>query len=97
MSDPSSAPVQGYSRFINMVRLSVKVGSVYEIAEGNESPAGAIQHNDKIYALVPPVGGEAQSVVPEISLVRRLIEIGLREKLRAAGCSFKPGADYVAY
>jgi hypothetical protein len=97
MSDSAQAPVQGFSRFINMVRLLVNVGAVYEIPEGNDPPRGAIQHNDKFYVVTPPEGSSARPVAPEISLVRRLIEIGLRQKLRSAGCSFKPGADYVAY
>jgi hypothetical protein len=97
MSDSASPPVHGFSRFINMVRLSVKVGSVYEIAEGEERPEGALQHNDRFYVLVAPITAKSNPVTPETSLVRRLIEIGLRDKLRSSGCSFKPGADYVAY
>lgn len=97
MSDSASVPVQGFSRFINMVRLSVAVGAVYEVPEGENPTHGAIQHNEKFYCVTRPEGDGTQSVTPETSLVRRLIEIGLRDKLRVAGCSFKPGADYVAY
>ena len=95
--DLASVPVQGFSRFINMVRLSVNVGLVYEIPVGTAAPTGAIQHNEKFYTITFPDGTDALPVTPETSLIRRLIEIGLRDKLRAAGCSFKPGVDYVAY
>jgi len=97
MVDLVSAPVQGFSRFINMVRLSVNVGLVYEIPVETDAPAGAIQHNEKFYTIILPAGSDALAVTPETSLIRRLIEIGLRDKLRAAGCSFKPGVDYVAF
>ena len=97
MVDLVPTPVQGFSRFINMVRLSVNVGRVYEIPVGTDAPEGAIQHNEKCYTTTLPDGSNALPVTPETSLVRRLIEIGLRDKLRATGCSFKPGADYVAY
>lgn len=95
MSD--SATIQGFSRFINMARLTVKVGSVYGIKEGQQPPEGAIQHNEKFYLLEPVEGEMSEPVKPETSLIRRLIETGLREKLRSVGCSFKHGADYVAY
>ncbi|PYK11121.1 MAG: hypothetical protein DME65_08105 [Verrucomicrobia bacterium] len=97
MVDLASAAVQGFSRFINMVRLSVNVGPVYEIPLGADAPMGAIQHNEKFYTITFLDGSDALPVTPETSLTRRLIEIGLRDKLRAAGCSFKPGVDYVAY
>lgn len=97
MSDSTPAPAQGYSRFINMVRLSVKVGSVYEISPREEVPKSALHHNNRLFTVNPPEDEDVVPVVPETSLVRRLIEMGLREKLASAGCSFKPGADYVAY
>src|SRR6059058_4035674 len=93
-------PIQAFTRFINMVPLSVQGGGIYEVfpIAGTEKPVEFfIEHDEKFYVLVPP-GTESESFVPTDSLMRRLIEHGFREALVQSGCAFKDGkGGYIAY
>src|SRR2546421_1862348 len=86
-------PIQAFTRFINMVPLSVEGDDIYEVfpPEGFEKPTDYhIEHGKKFYVLDPP-GKDAEPVAPVDSLRRRLIEDGFRAALSRSGCAFKDG------
>ena len=93
-------PIQAFTRFINMVPLSLRGGDVYEISpETGENKSGefCIEHAGKFYVLSPPSPGAAPTA-PIDSLTRRLIENGFRSALTRSGCAFKEGqGGYIAY
>ena len=86
-----TAPIQPYSRFINMFRLGVSPGVVYRIPWENteEKPVQVVLEDDgRFYSLDPPEN-EAK---PDYWMMRRLIEQGFREKLKEANCFFQGAA-----
>jgi hypothetical protein len=93
-------PIQAFTRFINMVPLSLQRGHIYEVVpeSGAEKPAEFfIEHDEKFYVLAPPAP-DSKPVVPTDSLMRRLIENGFRAALVRSGCALKDGlGGYIAY
>jgi hypothetical protein len=93
-------PIQAFTRFINMIPLSVQHGSIYEVFPevGAEKPPDFfIQHGENFYVLTPPIP-DSERILPVNSLMRRLIEAGFREALSRSGCAFKDGkGGYTAY
>jgi hypothetical protein len=93
-------PIQAFTRFINMVPLSVEGGNIYETfpSAGLEKPPDYyIEHSKKFYVLDPP-SKDAEPIAPVDSLRRRLIEDGFRAALLRSGCAFKDGkGGYTAY
>jgi hypothetical protein len=93
-------PIQAFTRFINMVPLSVQGADIYEVfpEAGADKPANFyIEHGRKFYALTPPAS-DSKPIAPIDSLTRRLIENGFRRALTQSGCAFKDGqGGYIAY
>jgi hypothetical protein len=92
----AAAPIQPYSRFINMFRLGVSPGVMYRIPWENaeDKPVKIVlEDGDRFYSLEPP---ENESK-PDYWMMRRIIEQGFREKLTEANCSFKGPQSYIAY
>src|SRR5947207_2272212 len=93
-------PIQAFTRFINMVPLSLLRGHIYEVVPeaGAEKPTEFfIEHDDKFYVLAPPAP-DSEPVVPTDSLIRRLIENSFRAALVRSGCALKDGlGGYIAY
>jgi hypothetical protein len=83
-----------------MVPLSIHGGHIYQVfpEPDEEKPCDFfIEHDGKFYVLAPP-DAAAEQVTPGPSLMRRIIETGLRAALLEGGCVFKEGlGEYVAY
>jgi hypothetical protein len=96
----SSPPIQAFTRFVNMVPLSVQGGHIYEVFPdaGEEKPRDFfIEHGGRFYVLAPP-HDDAEQLRPEPSLMRRMIESGFRTAVLNSGCALKEGlGEYVAY
>ena len=81
-----------------MVRLQVKPGAIYPIPWDNPDAKPAeyfLEHGDTYFSLVPIEGSEP--ILPDFPLLRRVVENGLRERLKANGFSFRGAKEYTAY
>lgn len=81
-----------------MVRLQVKAGMVHHIPwdETESEPENSfIKHDGAHYAL--QAGDDTTPLVPEQTLLQRIVERGLRDQLKAKGFSFRGSKEYTAY
>jgi hypothetical protein len=96
----SATPIQAFTRFINLVPLTVEGGGIFEVLPlpGEEKPTDFfIEHDKKFYVLSPPAADSSPVAITH-SLTRRLIENGFRSALVRSGCLFKDRVGgYIAY
>jgi hypothetical protein len=88
---------QPFSQFTNWFALEVTAGPFFRIPteEGKEPAAFFFQHAGAYYSFMEEPG--AQQVTPDVPLLRRVAEMGIRDCLRTAGFDFKGLHGYIAY